>query len=189
MRRPRPKRRRVEAPKSLGRAGALCDTQPMRDRRRGSGVMVAGLWAVGLGLALPSTAAARREATFSYSLSRVWNAAVRLVRVELECPIAEKDKDNGYFFFEYAQQGKTFPGTIEVISLADEGGDQVRVIVQVPAMPSYVEGMILDRLAKKLEKEYGLPKIAPNQPKPEQKPKPEPEVSEEPTADRGKPKP
>lgn len=162
----------------------------MRGRRRGSGVLVAGLCALGLGLALPSTAAARREATFAYSLSRVWNAAVRLVRVELDCPIGEKDKDDGYFFFEYAHQGKTFPGTIEVIALEDEGGDRVRVVVQVPAMPTYVEGMILERLTKKLEKEYGLPKAAPNDPpKPERKPNPEPEASDEPTADRGKPKP
>jgi hypothetical protein len=159
----------------------------MRDRRHGSGVVLAGLVAVGL--ALPPTAAARREANFGYSLSRVWNAAVRLVRVELECAISEKDKDDGYFFFEYPYQGKTYPGTVEVISLQDAGGDHVRVIVQVPAMPSYVEGLILDRLAKKLEKEYGVGKTPDTEPKPEPKPKPEQDANQEPTADRGKPKP
>ena len=106
-------------------------------------------------LCAPATAAARREATFNYSFSRVWTASVRLVRVDLECPITEKDKDDGYFFFEYTNQNKTYPGTVELVSVQTEAGEQVRVIVQVPAMPSYVEAMILDRLGRKLEKEFG----------------------------------
>jgi hypothetical protein len=101
-------------------------------------------------------------------MSRVWTAAVRLVRVDLECPIGEKDRDDGYFFFEYSDRGKTFPGSVELVSLQDSGGDHVRVVVQVPAMPAYVEAMILDRLGRKLEQEFGPPK-APAQ-KPPEKP-------------------
>lgn len=109
-------------------------------------------------VALPPSASARREATFGYPISRVWTAAVRLVRVDLECPISEKDKDDGYFFFEYSDRGKKYPGSVELVNMQDSGGDQVRVIVQVPAMPAYVEAMILDRLNRKLEQEFGPPK-------------------------------
>ena len=83
---------------------------------------------------------------------------MRLVRVDLECPITEKDKDDGYFFFEYSDRGKKYPGSVELVSLQESGGDQVRVIVTVPAMPAYVESMILERLGRKLDQEFGPPK-------------------------------
>lgn len=110
---------------------------------------------------LPPSASARRETTFHYPISRVWTAAVRLVRVDLECPIGEKDKEDGYFFFEYTDRGKKFPGSVELVSVHDSGADHVRVIVQIPAMPAYVEAMILDRLGRKLEQEFGPPKVSP----------------------------
>jgi hypothetical protein len=106
----------------------------------------------------PPPAAARREVTFAYPISRVWTAAVRLIRVDLECPINEKDRDDGYFFFEYSDRGKSYPGSVELVSLKEDGAEHVRVIVQVPAMPAYVEAMILDRLGRKLELEFGPPK-------------------------------
>lgn len=109
----------------------------------------------------PPLAAARRETTFAYPISRVWTAAIRLVRVDLECPINEKDRDDGYFFFEYSDRGKSYPGSVELVSLQESGADHVRVIVQVPAMPAYVEAMILDKLGRKLEQEFGPPKAAP----------------------------
>ncbi|HKP55569.1 MAG TPA: hypothetical protein VJV78_02550 [Polyangiales bacterium] len=112
----------------------------------------------------PPSASARREATFSYSISRVWTAAVRLIRVDLECPVTEKDKEDGYFFFEYSDRGKKYPGSVELVNMQDSGGDQVRVIVTVAAMPAYVEGMILDRLNRKLEQEFGPPKAPSGKP-------------------------
>jgi len=117
----------------------------------------------------PLTASARRETTFAYPISRVWTTAIRLVRVDLESPVTEKDREDGYFFFEYSDRGKKYPGSVELVSLQESGTDQVRVIVQVPAMPAYVESMILDRLGRKLEQEYGPPK-APPPPKPPAKP-------------------
>jgi hypothetical protein len=117
----------------------------------------------------PPLAAARREVTFAYPMSRVWTAAVRLIRVDLECPIGEKDRDDGYFFFEYSDRGKSYPGSVELVSLQESGTDHVRVIVQVPAMPAYVEAMILEKLGRKLEQEFGPPKVGPA-PKPGGKP-------------------
>jgi hypothetical protein len=119
----------------------------------------------------PPPVAAKREATFGYPISRVWTAAVRLVRVDLECPINEKDREDGYFFFEYSDRGKAYPGSVELVTLQESGGDSVRVIVQIPAMPAYVEAMIIDRLSRKLEQEFGPPKSgAPPVTKPGAKP-------------------
>lgn len=139
----------------LGAVRSVCDTESVLDRRALGCALICAL------VYLPLPAAARREATFGYPISRVWTAAVRLVRVDLECVIGEKDRDDGYFFFEYTDRGKSYPGSVELVSLQDSGADHVRVIVQVPAMPAYVEAMILDRLGRKLEQEFGPPKAAP----------------------------
>ncbi len=116
--------------------------------------------AILVALSTPGLAQARRETTFVYPFSRVWPTAVRLLRVDLECPITEKDKEEGYFFFTYADHGKTFPGSVELISTKEGSQESVRVVVQVPAMPSYVEAMMLDRLARKLQEQFGSPKGA-----------------------------
>jgi len=41
------------------------------------------------------------------------------------------------------------------VSLKEDGADHVRVIVQVPAMPAYVEAMILDRSAASSSRSSG----------------------------------
>jgi hypothetical protein len=102
-------------------------------------------------------AEARREQSYPYPFSRVWTAAVRMLRVEFESPITEKDKDSGYFLFNFTDAGKQHPGSVEVIRVLENGVESVRVVVQVPAMPTYVERMLLDHLTRKLGLEYGLP--------------------------------
>lgn len=102
-------------------------------------------------------AEARREQTYPYPFSRVWTAAIRLLRVDFESPITEKDKDSGYFLFTYSDAGKQLPGSVEVIKVMDNGTETVRVVVQLPALPTYVEQMMLDRLGRKLGQEYGQP--------------------------------
>jgi hypothetical protein len=116
-----------------------------------------------LGLALAVTllwaggAQARREQTYSYPFSRVWTAAVRMLRVDFESAITEKDKDSGYFLFNFADAGKIHPGSIEVVRIQNGNLESVRVVVQVPALPTYFEQMMLDRLARKLGQDYGQP--------------------------------
>jgi hypothetical protein len=102
-------------------------------------------------------AEARREQTYPYPFSRVWTAAIRMLRVDFESPITEKDKDSGYFLFTYPDAGKQLPGSVEVIKVVENGSETVRVVVQLPAMPTYVEQMMLDRLGRKLGQEYGQP--------------------------------
>lgn len=110
---------------------------------------------------------ARREQAFAYPFLRVWEAAVRLVRVDFASPISERNREDGYFLFEFAHEGEQHPGSVEII----RHGDEVRVVIQVPAMPSYVEQMLLDRLDRKLRADYGEPSARPrDEPGGEKKP-------------------
>jgi hypothetical protein len=119
-------------------------------RTLGLALAVILLWAGG--------AQARREQTYPYAFSRVWTAAVRMLRVDFESAITEKDKDSGYFFFSFADANKLHPGSFEVIRVQETSGiETVRVVVQVPALPSYVEQMLLDHLTRKLGQDYGQP--------------------------------
>jgi hypothetical protein len=108
-------------------------------------------------LALPAVAEARSDSEYAYPYERVWTAAVRLLRVDLSCPINEKDKDEGYFFFEYPGETGPIPGSIEFIRARVNGVEGVKVIIQVPAMPSYFERMVLEKLGRKLTAEFGRP--------------------------------
>ncbi|HEX7476457.1 MAG TPA: hypothetical protein VF331_01495 [Polyangiales bacterium] len=141
---------------------------------------------IALALSVPAVAHARREVTFSYPFSRVWPSVVRLMRVDFECQITEKDKEDGYFFFDYPDHGKTFPGSVELVTSKSDGVETVRVVIQVPAMPSYVEALMLDKLGRKLLEEFGPPKGATppstDAPKPEEPQQPSGEPPAKPAA-------
>jgi hypothetical protein len=94
-----------------------------------------------------------------YSYSQTWNAALRLVVVDMALKVTEKDNGSGYILFEYKSVesgGKASPGSIELIRPQD-GSDLVHVVAQLPAMPRYHEQVLLDALARKLRDEYGEP--------------------------------
>ena len=105
-----------------------------------------------------SVAEARKQGDFAYPTSLVWTAAVRLMRVDLESPIREKDRDEGYFLFDYTQGGRVHVGSVEVVPARTRQGMVARVVIQVAGLPSYVEAMMLTRLERKLAKEYGPPR-------------------------------
>jgi hypothetical protein len=156
--------------------------------------------ALALLLASAGSAQAKREQVFRYQYSRVWGAALRMMRVDYESPITEKDADSGYFLFTYPQDGKDHPGSIEMMRVTDAGVESVRVVLQVPAMPSYIEQMFLDHLKRKLTEEFGeptapatpatkKPKADGDQPEPPADGKPpETPPSEAPPADKPAPK-
>lgn len=105
---------------------------------------------------LPTQAAARVSGEVAYSYEQTWQAAVRLIRVDLQCPITDRDQEMGFVLFEYTNQGRTYPGSLEVVRTTDsQGVEHIRVTVQVPAMPSYVERMVYDRLTRKLREDFG----------------------------------
>jgi hypothetical protein len=128
--------------------------------------------------------------TFNYPYSRVWTTAVRLMRVDFESQITEKDKEDGYFLFEFPDRGKSYPGSMELITTQKDDVESVRVVLTIQALPSYVETMLMDRLARKLVQEFG----APPERKPEKRPAPDnggapaPDDGEQPPAAAERPK-
>lgn len=125
-------------------------------------------------IGLADTAFAKRESTLRYPYSLVWTTAVRMIRVDYESPITEKDKDEGYFLFSFLHQGKEHPGSFEVIEDSENGA---RVVIQIPAMPSYVEQMLIDKLERKLSQDHGSPRE-------NKKPAPEPKKPAKPEGDK-----
>jgi hypothetical protein len=93
-----------------------------------------------------------------YSYTQTWNAALRLVVVDLAYKVTEKDTGSGYILFEYKSVesgGKTTPGSLELVRGAD--GDPIHVVAQLPSMPRYHEQVLLDALQRKMRDEYGEP--------------------------------
>jgi hypothetical protein len=141
---------------------------PFFDWRWGVGsVWWMKLWAAVLiagALLWPMTSQAKKSEDFRHSYDQVWGAAIRLIRVDQGFPIKDRDEGVGYFLFDYRDDGRTYPGSVELLRIRDEGAGSVRVVIQIPAMPSYIERMLLDKLERKLIEEYGEPAPAPREP-------------------------
>jgi hypothetical protein len=128
-------------------------------------------------------AASTYEST--YGFDRTWNAALRMVRVDMGCKITEKDDASGYMMFEYhpADGGKKVSnGSMEFIRSHDQE-TSVRVILQLPQMPRYHEQVLIDALARKMRTEYGDP--PPSRPKAPEPPPQQPPRAPAPTGDAG----
>ncbi len=108
-------------------------------------------------LLAPATSQAKKTEDFRHSYDQVWGAAIRLIRVDQGYPIKDRDQSVGYFLFDYKDDGRLYPGSVELVRIEDQGGGTIRVVIQIPAMPSYIERMLLDKLEKKLVAEYGVP--------------------------------
>lgn len=131
------------------------------------------LLAAVLGGFLPhGSARARKQDEYHYPFDRVWNTALRLVRVDMRLPVTDRDPEAGYLLFEYVDHGKRYPGSIELVKGERDQRPLVTAVVQVPGMPSYVEQMVLDKLEKKLKEELGEP-MQPVKPEPEKPKEPE----------------
>lgn len=117
-------------------------------------------------LLAPGSASARRSDAHAYRYEQVWGAALRLIRVDYGFPIRDRDEDVGFVLFDYVGSGRPVPASLEVVRTQQEGRDVVRVTLNIPAMPAYVERMILDKLQRKLREEYGEP-LPPPAPPPE----------------------
>jgi hypothetical protein len=93
-----------------------------------------------------------------YPIEQSWNAAVRLVRVDLGFTITERDRENGFLLFTYRDSTRSSPASIELIATDVGGVAGVRVVVQIAQMPSYMERHLLTRLDRKLHEDYGEPR-------------------------------
>lgn len=107
-----------------------------------------------LGVLSVSLAHARAEERLAYTKNQSYQAALRYLRVDHGYTIVEKDQESGYLLFEYPKREKGFTqGSIQVI----EREDAVAVIVQLPALPSYHERLLIEGLLKKIREDYGAP--------------------------------
>lgn len=139
-----------------------------------------------LSMASSAPAWARAEKTLAYQRDDAWPAAVRFLRVDERLKIVEKDGDAGYVLFELKEEGKTFRGSLEVMTVVVEGRTQVKFVMQIEDRPMWVEVSMLTRLERKLRAELGAPAPPPAK-KPKQpddkdkdKAKDEPPKSDEP---------
>ena len=108
------------------------------------------------------TASAKASFDSPYTLTQTYNAALRLVRVDLGLTVTERDPSAAYILFDYksTESGRrATPGSIEML----ESGRVVKVVVQLGQMPRYHEQVMSDALAKKLRDEYGEPMPRGNQ--------------------------
>lgn len=133
-------------------------------RRIVASIVGVALLSAGTYAAFAPEADAKGAYDSAYGFERTWNAGFRLVRVDLNMKVTEKDEALGYLLFEYKspESSKPVPGSMEFIRSKDSGS--VRVVVQIPQMPSYHEQVLVDQLAKKLRNEYGDPPKKPTPP-------------------------
>ena len=127
-------------------------------RRVRPAARVLGIAAVALALLIPERAGARRSDAHAYRFEQVWSSAIRLLRVDYGFPLRDRDRDIGFVLFDYTDRGRSHPGSLELVPfVADNGQSQIRVTLSIPAMPAYVERMVLDKLARKLREDHGAP--------------------------------
>jgi hypothetical protein len=155
-------------------------------------------WLAVLALALattvgvPSLASARSERTLAYPRAQVWPTAVRFLVVDERLKVTEKDADAGFVTFELREDGKTFRGALEVMTIMRDGRTLVRFVLQIEDRPSWIELGMLKRLEAKLRAELGAPAPEPSPPaapKPDEPPRkaaPKPD-DEVPKRDEGGP--
>ncbi len=96
-----------------------------------------------------------------YGYDRTWNAALRLIRIDMNLKVIEKDEQSGYLLFEYTstESGKQVSqGSLELVKPRELDGP-IHVIVQLPQMPRYHEQVILNQLTRKMRTEYGDPPL------------------------------
>jgi len=112
--------------------------------------------ALSAGLFVANAASARVEADSDYTRAQTYNGALRYVRVDLGYEVVEKDPDAGYILFRYEPPGRRnnpTNGSIEVV----ETNQRVKLVIQLPQMPTYHETTLRDGLMRKLRTEYGEP--------------------------------
>lgn len=119
-------------------------------------------------VALSAIADARSEKTVGWTAAKVFPTAVRFLRVDEGVEIVEKDADAGYVMFELTDEGKVYPGALELVEL-DNG--KLRIVIRIEDRPDYMEVGMLDRLERKLADELGPPPKKPKKEAPKDPPK------------------
>lgn len=122
-------------------------------------------------LALAGPAHARSEKTLAYPRDEVWPTSVRFLVVDERVKVIEKDPDAGYVLFELRDDGKTYRGSLEVMTIVRERRTSVRFVLQIEDRPDWLEVAMLTRLERKLRAELGAPAPPPTNDPPKAPPK------------------
>src|SRR4051794_27714223 len=94
-------------------------------------------------LLLGSTALAKSDRTFHWKADRIFPTSVRFLRVDQHATIVDKDADAGYVVFDFADDGKTYHGSLEVVKVTDS---DTKVIIELEDRPPWMESAMLDKL-------------------------------------------
>jgi hypothetical protein len=132
-------------------------------RRRPRGI-AAAVFGLALAAGQVPMAFARSEKTLAYPREQVWPTAVRFLVVDEHVKVTEKDPDAGFVTFELRDEGKTYRGALEVVSVQRDGRAEVRFVLQIEDRPSWLEIAMLRRLEAKLHVELGSPIPPPSPP-------------------------
>ncbi len=101
--------------------------------------------------------AARSEKTLAYQRDQAWPTAVRFLVVDEHVKVIDKDADAGFVVFELRDEGKTYRGSLEVITIVRDKRTSVRFVLQIEDRPDWMEVAMLTRLERKLRAELGAP--------------------------------
>ncbi len=116
-------------------------------------------------LALPASASARSEGrTLTYARDHVWSTTVRFLVVDEKAKVIEKDSDAGYVLFDLKEDGKSYRGSLEIITVLTNGQPNIKFAIHVHDRPLWREAGMVERLEKKLRAELGTPPPAKKQP-------------------------
>lgn len=120
---------------------------------------------------------ARSEKTLAYPRDQVWSTAVRFLVVDEHVKVIEKDPEAGYVLFDLKDDGKSYRGSLEVLTVVRERRTSVRFVLQIEDRPDWIEVAMLTRLERKLRTELGSPapppaKDPPKEPSPDEPAKP-----------------
>jgi hypothetical protein len=111
---------------------------------------------------LATAAGARSEKTLAYMRESVWSTAVRFLVVDEKVKVTEKDGDAGYVLFELRDEGKSYRGSLEVMTVVKDKRTSVKFVLQIQDRPEWMEVAMLNRLERKLKSELGSPSPTPS---------------------------
>ncbi|RJO66478.1 MAG: hypothetical protein C4523_12390 [Myxococcales bacterium] len=103
---------------------------------------------------IPLWAKSRDRVAESFDV--LWSAAVRLIRVDKNWKIVDKDKETGFIIFEYQSKESSSQASVEILKdAAPEEKNVSRFVVQVsiPSASSIEERLLIDELKRKIQEE------------------------------------
>ena len=116
---------------------------------------------------LAGSAAARSERKLPYDREEVFRCFIRLLRVDLDLKVHEKDLDGGFVLFEYREPiyKRLSPASLEIIEISpgDKAPEKdkaafemkVKLFMEIKRAGASDEISLLDKLQTKLRQDYG----------------------------------